>query len=243
MRKILNISAITLSIAITAIVFITYIKLEVFYYSDFGSGCSSGGHGFYLTLTSKIIGYVLFVLLYSIFIISLWHKFNISRLWSIPAMLAIIIITYGNGFMLFSNGPCGFMIHKRTAYIFETPLADIFRSDLYNINDKKHAIDGKILGFYLNESTLNLYRINAEPIRLKTSFLLWHLNEKDIEDYFNMFDGIIVNKLNNSTIEIVGGKDMPIEAFLNKITNIPNLYERKIYNDKNGTTRLILKLK
>jgi hypothetical protein len=243
MKRILHIFAIIISILITFIAVFICIQLEIFYYSDYGCGCSSGGHGFYLTQTSKFIGYTILILSYIILTISIWNKFNLSRLWAIPAILSFLITIYGNGFMLFSTGACGFSIHKRTAYIFDTHLADTFRSDLYNINDKKPTNDGKILGFYLNKSILYLFRINADPIKLKTSFLFWHLDENNIKDYFNSFDGVSINHLDTKTIEIIGGKNMPIEAFLNKKKQIPNIHEKILLNEKNGTTRLLLRIK
>jgi len=96
------------TVTLTTLLGLLYYSLETFFYSDFGCGCSSACIGYYPVMSSRIIGYVLLISSTILFISSIWKFKGLSRLWTLPALLIFGIALYGNGYMIFNKGACGY---------------------------------------------------------------------------------------------------------------------------------------
>jgi hypothetical protein len=230
-----------------------YAFLETIYYRDFGCGCSSGCIGFYAKSSSKIIGYGLILISLLVGLASFFKFRNLSKIWTIPAIVVIAITSYGNGYMLYNKGACGQSLNRTHFYIFQEHLGDFAKIDgeYFSFDSlKQHKYDGKLLGFWLKENKLTVYRINQEPLELKTGFLFWQPNKdemlKSLSYGLNTFRAA-PSQLPEKQIELIGGMNMPLEAFLEelKITNnwgIHKIINQEIINAPDGTTRLILRI-
>lgn len=182
---------------------------------------------------------------------SMWRIKQISILWTIPALTILAIALYGNGYMLYNKGACGLSINKTTFFVFQERLGDFAKIDgeYLNIDSliaKKY--DGKLLGYYLDGTYLTVYRIANKPLKLKTGFLFWLPDENaiinDLTDALTSYR-VPPKNLPEKKIELVGGQDMPLKAFLREleVTNnwgITKILDKKLINSNDGTTRLIL---
>ncbi|MCF8253979.1 MAG: hypothetical protein K9H61_09040 [Bacteroidia bacterium] len=228
-----------------------YAFLESMYYHDFGCGCSSGCIGFYMSSYSKILGYCLILVSFILVFMSLFKTRTISKFWHIPAIVFIGIASYGNGYMLYNKGACGQSLNRTQFYIFQEHLGDFAKIDgeYFSLDSlKQQKYDGKLLGFLLKENKLTVYRINQEPLVIATGFLFWQPNTvemlKSLSYGLNTFR-VAPTVLPEKQIELIGGKDMPLEAFLEelKITNnwgIHKILNQEIIKAPDGTTHLIL---
>ena len=112
---------IVLTVILTILLGLLYYLFENFFYSDFGCGCSSTCTGYYPVMTSRLIGYGLLIGSTVLFIASIWKLKGLSRLWTIPALFIFGLVFYGNGYMIFNKGGCGYSLNKTTFY----PLGEI----------------------------------------------------------------------------------------------------------------------
>ncbi len=242
---------ILLTVFLTAGLTLIYIGLENFYYDDFGCGCSSGCIGFYMSKTSKAIGWVLLVLSTTLFIASIWRVKRLSIFWTIPALTVFIVAAYGNGYMLFNKGGCGLSINQTTFFMLQNKLGDFAKLDgetIYLDSLKTTKYHGKLLGYYLDANDLTVYRIADKPLHLKTGFLFWQPDKDIIIKYLSY--GLNTYRkppknLPEKKIELIGGQDMPLQAFIDelKITNnwgVTKIWDKQLINSNDGTTRLIL---
>jgi hypothetical protein len=242
---------ITIFSVITLLFF--YVGLENFYYHDFGCGCSSACTGYYVSKTSKVIGQCLLLCSATLFIFSVWKIKGLSIWWTLPALTIFTISFYGNGYMLYNKGACGFSINRTTFFIFQDKLGDFAKIDgeyfsIDSLKNKKY--DGKLLGYYLDGDNLTVYRIAEEPLKLKTGFLFWQLDKNvmigDLSYGLSAYRKPPTN-YPEKRIELIGGQGMPLEAFLQelKITNnwgITKIIDRHLIESSDGTTRLILSI-
>jgi|WetSurMetagenome_2_1015567.scaffolds.fasta_scaffold275106_1 hypothetical protein len=239
------------TIILTGFLISIYFKLEDFFYSDFGCGCSSSCIGYYPTNISKIIGYILLISATLVFLASLWRIRGLSRWFTIPAFAVFLIAFYGNGYMLFNKVFCGLSINKTTFFIYQVKLGDFAKRDGESIvldSLKAGRYNSKLLGFYLQGNNLTIYRIAEKPLKLKTSFLFWQTDNSRIRETLsvglNTFRNNETEKIKNH-YEFIGGQDMPLEAFLAdfKITEkwLTGEIKNKILVKQNdGTTRLLI---
>jgi hypothetical protein len=242
---------IILTIILAAGFTLIYIGLEYLYYGDAGCGCSSACTGFFMSTTSKAIGWTLLVFSGSLFIAGVWRVKQLSRLWTIPALIIFIFACYGNGYMLFNKGPCGQSLNRTTFFIFQEKLGDFAKPDgetLYTDSLKTTTYHGKLLGYYLNGNELTVYRIAAKPLKISTGFLFWQPDKNELIKHLSY--GLNTYRVPSKSfperkIELIGGQDMPLEAFTEemKTTNnrgFSNIVNQQMINSDDGTTRLIL---
>jgi hypothetical protein len=254
MSKIKTIIGISITSSFTVLLGLFYYSLESFFYSDFGCGCSSACRGYYPVLTSKLIGYSLLIGATFLFIASIWKLKEISRFWTIPAILTFIIACYGNGYMIFNKGPCGYSLNKTTFFINQTKLGDYAKTDAETIDMDSLAankLKGKLLGYSLHGNILKVFRIGAKPITIKTSFLFWKTQNTvilhDISYGLNTFRNFEA-EVKQGNYEFIGGQDMTIQDFLDEFkltqkyfTN-KKMTHKKISTKKDGTTRFAFKI-
>ena len=243
-----------LTIILLILTVIVYILLEEFFYSDFGSGCSSTGTGFYPTLTSKIIGWTLLFISTLCFIASVWKFKGISKWWTIPSVIVFMTAFYGNGYMLFNKGGCGLSINKTTFFIDQTKLGDFAKTDGETLNLdslKAGKYKGKLIGFSLSDKNLTIYRIGEQPLNLKTTFLFWRTDNSRIIQ--NLSYGLntyrnLVSEKTQKHYEFIGGQGMTIDNFLEELRTTEkwingNIKKTELLNVDDGTTRLIIETK
>lgn len=240
---------------ITTIILITllgliYYSLENFFYSDFGCGCSSTCIGYYPVLTSKLIGYGLLVGSTVLFIASIWKFKGLSKLWTIPAMIIFGLAFYGNGYMIFNKGGCGYSLNQATFFINQTKLGDFAKEDAETINLdslKDGKLRGKLLGYSIKGKELTAFRIGEEPLKIKTSFLFWKVHNNviisDISYGLNTFRNFEAENVKGH-YEFIGGQGMTEKDFLDEFVLIQmefssKIKNKKIINNSDGTTRFI----
>ena len=167
-------------------------------------------------------------------------------------MIILIVALYGNGHSLYYSSPCEFSLREITFYIFENEIADpstisygYFSLD--SLQEKKYV--GNLLGYYIFDDNLYIYRIAAEPLKIKTGFLFWQFDKEkmmkqlsyDLSTYRNPSEELE----NENKIELIGGMNMPLEAFLEELKVSDNwgfskIIDKQLINSNDGTTRLIL---
>jgi hypothetical protein len=235
---------------LTALLGLFYYFLEDFFYSDFGCGCSSTCIGYYPILTSRIIGYALLIGSTVLFIASVWKLKGLSRLWTIPAMIIFGLAFYGNGYMIFNKGGCGYSLNQTTFFINQTKLGDFAKSDAETINLdslKNGKLNGKLLGYSINRNELTAFRIGEKPLKVKTSFLFWKVRNNviinDISYGLNTFRNFEAEKVKGH-YEFIGGQGMTEKDFLDEFVLTQkeltiNLKNKKIINQSDGTTRFL----
>ncbi len=238
---------IIITILFTALFALMYIGLEKVYYDDFACGCSSACSGFYITEKDKIIGYTLIVLSVALIIASLWKFRNMSRLWSIVGFCTLCIAIYGNSLMLFNPNVCGLSLNESYLYFFHEKIGDWAKTDGERVDMDSITtgkLKGKLLGYYQKDNETFIFRIDRNPIKLKTSFLFWDIDQKAMEKNFSygltshaVFDTI------NPYVQLIGGKNMPLEAFMNEVNYKAVSYGMKSQEIKqlpDGTTRVYI---
>ena len=127
-------------------------------------------------MTSRFVGYGLLIGSTAFFIASFWKFEGLSRLWMIPALVIFGIAFYGNGYMIFNKGACGYSLNQTTFFVNQTKLGDFAKTDAETINLdslKDGKLKGKILGYSIDGNELTAFRIGEEPLKVKTSFLFW----------------------------------------------------------------------
>ena len=103
---------------------------------------------------------------------------------------------------------------------------------------------GKLLGYLVKDGRLTVYRIGADPLVVSTGFLFWQI---DLETLTNNFSYGLVSyrippdSISQKTIELIGGKNMPEEAFLWELKQsnefkAKNIVNPSITHNSNGTT-------
>ena len=205
--------------------------------------------GFPSTIGSKIIGWILLVLSFILFIMSLIQKGKFSKWGKIASLVLFGIAFYGNGYMINGlMGGCGYSLNRTTFFVVQTKLGD-FATDWVPItteNLNAGEFDGKLLGYSVSGKNLTLYRIGKKPLKVKTSFLFWkvrpniviHRLSPELHSYRNL-----EYEKNNDGYEFIGGQDMPIEVFLNEFVidhkdfTGKELKNQRIINETDGTTR------
>lgn len=246
-RKTIGIIA---TIILTTLLGLFYYSLENFFYSDFGCGCSSTCRGYYPVLTSRLIGYSLLISSTVLFIASIWKLKKLSRLWTIPAMIIFGLAFYGNGYMIFNKGGCGYSLNQTTFFIHQTKLGDFAKTDAETINLdslKNRKLKGKLLGYSIKGNELTAFRIGEEPLKIKTSFLFWKVRNNviinDISYGLNTFRNFEAENVKGH-YEFIGGqgmteKDFLVEFVLTQKELSSNLKNKKIINNGDGTTRFL----
>ena len=138
-----------------------------------------------------------------LFIASIWKLKGLSRLWTIPASFIFGLAFYGNGYMIFNKGGCGYSLNKTTFFINQTKLGDFAKADAETINLdslKDGKLKGKLLGYSINGKELTAFRIGEEPLKVKTSFLFWKVRNNviinDISYGLNTFRNFEAEKIN-----------------------------------------------
>ena len=227
-----------------------YYSLENFFYSDFGCGCSSTCRGYYPVMTSRLIGYGLLIGSIILFIASVWKFKGLSRFWTIPAVIIFGIAFYGNGYMIFNKGGCGYSLNQTTFFINQTKLGDFAKSDAETINLdslKEGKLKGKLLGYTINGNELTAFRIDEEPLKVKTSFLFWKVRNNvivnDISYGLNTFRNLEAENIKGH-YEFIGGQGMTEKNFLDEFILTQkelssNLKNKKLINNSDGTTRFL----
>jgi hypothetical protein len=241
---------IVLTVILTILLGLLYYLLENFFYSDFGCGCSSTCTGYYPVMTSRLIGYGLLIGSTVLFIASIWKLKGLSRLWTIPALFIFGLAFYGNGYMIFNKGGCGYSLNKTTFFINQNKLGDFAKADAETINLdslKKGKLKGKLLGYSVNGNELTAFRIGEEPLKVKTSFLFWKVRNNviinDISYGLNTFRNFEAEKINGQ-YEFIGGQGMTEKDFLDEFILTQkelssNLKNKRIINESDGTTRFL----
>ena len=241
---------IVLTVILTTLLGLFYYSLETFFYSDFGCGCSSTCTGYYPVMTSRLIGYGLLIGSTILFIASIWQLKGLSRLWTIPALLIFGLAFYGNGYMIFNKGGCGYSLNQTTFFINQTKLGDFAKSDAETINLdclKSGKLNGKLLGYSINENELTAFRIGDKPLKVKTSFLFWKVRNNviinDISYGLNTFRNFEAEK-EKGKYEFIGGQGMTEKDFLDEFILTQkeltiNLKNKKLINHSDGTTRFL----
>ncbi len=237
------------TIIATGIVLFVYLRFENFFYSDFGCGCSSTCTGYYPTIISRIIGYVLLIIATLIFIASIWRIKKLSKWWTIPALIIFGIAFYGNGYKIFNKGICGLSINKTTFFVKQTKLGDFAVADgetIYPDSLKTEKYKGKLLGYSIAGKELTFYRVGEIPLKVKTSFLFWKVRNNvivcDLSPWLNSFRNLEFEQ-NNNGYELIGGQNMPIEIFMeefliaHKEFQGKKIMNQRIINESDGTTR------
>jgi hypothetical protein len=241
---------IVLTVILTILLGLLYYLLENFFYGDFGCGCSSTCTGYYPIMTSRLIGYGLLIGSTVLFIASIWKLKGLSRLWTIPALFIFGLAFYGNGYMIFNKGGCGYSLNKTTFFINQTKLGDFAKADAETINLeslKDGKLKGKLLGYSINGNELTAFRIGEEPLKVKTSFLFWKVRNNfiinDVSYGLNTFRNFEAEKINGQ-YEFIGGQGMTEKDFLDEFILTQkelssNLKNKRIINESDGTTRFL----
>lgn len=241
---------IVLTVILTTLLGLFYYSLENFFYSDFGCGCSSSCTGYYPVMTSRLIGYSLLIGSTILFIASIWQLKGLSRLWTIPALLIFGLAFYGNGYMIFNKGGCGYSLNQTIFFIHQTKLGDFAKRDAETINLdslKDGKLKGKLLGYSINGNELTVFRIGYKPLKIKTSFLFWKVRNNviinDISYGLNTFRNFEAEK-GKGKYEFIGGQGMTEKDFLEEFVLTQkdltiNLKYKKIINHIDGTTRFL----
>lgn len=235
---------------LTTLLGLFYYSLENFFYSDFGCGCSSACIGYYPIMSSRLIGYGLLIGSTIFFITSIWKLKGLSRYWTIPAVLIFGLGFYGNGYMIFNKGACGYSLNQTTFFINQTKLGDFAKADAETIDLdslKDGKLKGKLLGYSINGNELTVFRIGEEPLIVKTSFLFWKVRTNviinDISYGLNTFRNFEAEKVIGN-YEFVGGqgmteKDFMEEFVLSQKELSSKLKNKRILNKSDGTTRFL----
>jgi len=254
MARIKNIIGITITIILTALLGLFYYSLEDFFHSDYGCGCSSTCSVYYPVLTSRLIGYFMMISSTILFIASIWSFKGLSKLWTILAALIFGLAFYGNGYMIFNKGGCGYSINKATFFMNETKLGDFATNvdgtiNLDSLNAGKYK--GKLLGYSLNGNELTFFKIGEEPEKVKTRFLFWKIRNNvilnDISYELKTIRNFDAEKVEGH-FEFIGGKGMTekdfIEEFIltEKELTSRRLKNKRIVNELDGTTRFLFEI-
>ena len=226
-------SILTLVILIAFVFF--YYQLEVFYYSDFGCGCSSLCKGYYPGFTAKIIGWTLIAISILLITSILWKFVNLSKWFMLPSLLIFIVAIYGNGYLLFNKGGCGLSLNKRMLFLYEKQLGEFAKTDgesLHLEQFEKGAYAGKMLGFHLEKNVLTVYRVGESPLKISTNFLFWQLDRQalleDLSYGLNTFRIPPANSSDFKKIEFIGGHEMTEEAFRRELVLLKEIDSSKI---------------
>ncbi|UTX48921.1 hypothetical protein [Chryseobacterium sp. MA9] len=237
---------------IVGIVFlgIFYYSLEDFFYSDFGCGCSSACIGYYPDMLSRVIGYGLLIASTILLVASIWKFKRLSRFWTIPALFIFGIAFYGNGYMIFDKGTCGYSLNKTTFFVHQTKLGDYAKADgeTIDLNSLKVGkLKGKLLGYAIYGNELTAFRIGEKPLKIKTSFLFWKVQKNVIINHIsyglNTFRNMEAEKIKGH-YEFIGGQGMTEKDFLNELVLTQKelsgrLKNKKIIDNIDGTTRFL----
>ncbi|MGJ1262602.1 hypothetical protein [Sphingobacterium spiritivorum] len=230
-----------------------YYSLEVFYYSDFGCGCSSNCRAYYPVFTSRFIGYIFIICSAALFIAGIWRLRGLSRVWIIPAMLIFGVASYGNGYMIFNKGSCGLSLNRTIFFINQTKLGDFAKANAESINIdslNEGKLKGKLLGYALNGRELTAFRIDAEPLKISTGFLFWYVPDSiiinDISYGLSTLRNIEAENVKGH-YEFIGGQGMVEKDFLNEFMLTQRelsgiLKNKRIINSKDGTTRFLFEM-
>jgi len=229
-------------ITVTGIVFIAYLILEaLLFFRREGCICT---FGYESAIGSKIIGWLLLIISVVIFIVSIMQKRKFSK-WGMTLSFIIFgIAFYGNGYMLNGlMGGCGYSLNKTTFFVVQTKLGDFATEWGLDIDRlKTEEYKGKLLGYSLSGKKLTLYRIGDKPLKVRTSFLFWELQDKFVINALHSYRNVQYEE-NNTGYEFIGGQDMPIEVFLNEFLTNHNefagkiLKNQRVINETDGTTR------
>ena len=222
---------------------------EYLYYLPDNCGCSSSCVGYRVTVGSKLVGYLLILL--SLVVLRKVVRRHI--IYGLLPLLVIGVCVYGNGYMLYNTGGCGYTLHQRFAYFIDTPLGTYASGDAESIDTvllHTGKLDGRLLGYSIDKGLLRLYRVNKEPLIVKTNFLFWHLDIENIaKDLVHGYSPGGYRVANADEVpEFIGGKGMPLQAFLKDISNAgikykPDSTDLIVQPDKQGFTRLFLRPK
>lgn len=251
MTKMKKTIGVIVTIVLTALLVFFYCSLENFFYSDFGCGCSSTCIGYYPVLTSRLIGYFMLMASTGLFIASIWRFKGLSKWWTISSLIIFGIAFYGNGYMIFNKGGCGYSINRTTFFLNQTKLGDYAKANAETINlDRLKAgkYQKKLLGYSLNGKELTAFRIGEKPLKVKTSFLFWKVHNNvilnDISYGLNTFRNFEVEKIKGH-YEFIGGQGMNEKNFLDEFIltqkefTVAKLSNKRIVNENDGTTRFL----
>ena len=236
-----------IGIVLTCLLIGLFYFLETGYYSDFGCGCSSACVGFYASTASKVVGYLM-LLVSSLVILYLRKKKLLSGVIALMFWIGILLlVSYGNGFMLFNKGACGQSLNQTSFYLHQQQIGDFAKSDGESLQLDSLGTgyySGKLLGYLIKDDNLTAYRIGADPVQVSTGFLFWQVDlgalNKDLLYGLSSFH-IPPDSLNQKTIVLIGGKNMPEEAFLWELKQsnefkAKNIINPSLTNNSDGTT-------
>jgi len=237
------------TIVITGFILGAYLILitDSYYYVV----CSCTAH-YYPTMPSRMIGYALLISATLLFIASIWRIKKLSRWWTVPALIVFGIALYGNGYKLYYVA-CTPSINKVTFFTHHTTLGGIVPKYALNNADslKAENYKGKILGYSISEKELTLYRIGDNPLKVKIRFLFWKIRPNifthTLSPTLHSHRNLEYEKENNE-YERIGGREMPIETFLNEIVaekefSVYDIKNQRIINEMDGTTRYRFEIK
>lgn len=236
-----------IGIVLTGLLIGLFYFLETGYYSDFGCGCSSACVGFYASTASKVVGYLM-LLVSSLVILYLRRKKFLTGVIALMFWIGVLLlVSYGNGFMLFNKGACGQSLNQTTFYIHQQPIGDFAKSDGESLQLDSLGTgyySGKLLGYLIKDDNFTAYRIGADPVQVSTGFLFWQVDmetlNKDLLYGLSSFR-IPPESLNQKTIVLIGGNNMPEEAFLWELEQsnefkAKNIVNPSLTNNSDGTT-------
>jgi hypothetical protein len=247
-KKILGIIS---TVFLTGLLVFIYYSFEHFFYSDFGRGCSSTGIGYYPTMISRIIGYFLLTTSITLFITSIWKFKRLSKWCTIPAILIFGIAFYGNGYMIFNKGGCGYSLNQTTFFINQIKLGDYAKEDGETINLdslKAGKYQGKLLGYSIVGKELTAFRIGEQPLKVKTSFWFWKVRNNVILDDISYGLSTYRNletENDKGHYEFIGGQGMTEENFMEEFVLTEKYLigkqftNKQIVNGTDGTTRFL----
>lgn len=189
----------------------------------------------------------------ALFIASIWGYKGLSKWWIIPALVIFGTAFYGNGYMIFNKGGCGYSINQTTFFINQTKLGDYAKPDgeIINLDSLKDGkLKGKLLGYSLNGNELTAFRIAEKPLKVNTSFLFWEVRNNvilnDISYGLSTFRNFEAEKI-KGFYEFIGGQGMTEKDFLDEFVtqkelSISDLKNKKIINESDGTTRFLFEI-
>ena len=148
-----------------------------------------------------------------------------------------------------NKGACGESLNEANFFINHKKIGDFAKDDAEKLNlDSLNAgkYNGKLLGYSSQKNGIKVFRINDEPIIIKTNFLFWKIRENvilnNISYGMDSYRNFEAEKIKGN-YEFIGGKGMTENDFLSEfvLTNKEligaKLKNIKVIQEKNGTTR------
>jgi hypothetical protein len=182
---------------------------------------------------------------YATVVVCAFRLLKLSRLWIAPALIVFSIALCASGTSI-TNLWCarGNDFSVTYAHLFQRPIGKfLYNEGLLPDSLAHHRYDGRLVGVHFQSGTLTIYRINAEPVRLRTGFLLWQIDSELFREDLYYYGLGTFTTSTDSSMEMIGGKDMPLEAFLAELRQptgrvSKRIADKQVLNASDGTTRL-----